>query len=96
MKALATEMTTNFAARLAPLGLQVHELTGDTSLSRKKMAETQVCIVHHIVCKNFNNSASYYAIIPSVFHTISNLDGSFNTRKMGRCDEEDFRFCADR
>ncbi|KAK6035474.1 hypothetical protein COOONC_27021, partial [Cooperia oncophora] len=40
MKALATEMTTSFGKRLAPLGLQVRELTGDTTLSKKEISET--------------------------------------------------------
>lgn len=43
MKALASEMTRNFSKRLAPIGLKVRELTGDTQLTRKEIAETQVC-----------------------------------------------------
>lgn len=42
MKALATEMTENFGKRLGPIGLKVRELTGDTTLSRREIAETQV------------------------------------------------------
>ena len=42
MKALATEMTTNFSKRLARLGLKVRELTGDTQLTKKEINETQV------------------------------------------------------
>lgn len=42
MKALATEMTESFGKRLAPLGLKVRELTGDTQLSKKELSETQV------------------------------------------------------
>ncbi|VBB27123.1 unnamed protein product [Acanthocheilonema viteae] len=45
MKALATEMTINFAKRLAPLNLRVRELTGDTTLSRKEIAETQMLVL---------------------------------------------------
>ncbi|MCP9260699.1 Activating signal cointegrator 1 complex subunit 3 [Dirofilaria immitis] len=45
MKALATEMTINFAKRLAPLNLRVRELTGDTTLSRKEITETQMLIL---------------------------------------------------
>uniref|UniRef100_A0A1I7VPC0 Activating signal cointegrator 1 complex subunit 3 n=1 Tax=Loa loa TaxID=7209 RepID=A0A1I7VPC0_LOALO len=45
MKALATEMTMNFAKRLAPLNLRVRELTGDTTLSRKEIAETQMLVL---------------------------------------------------
>uniref|UniRef100_A0AAF5PWB9 U5 small nuclear ribonucleoprotein 200 kDa helicase n=1 Tax=Wuchereria bancrofti TaxID=6293 RepID=A0AAF5PWB9_WUCBA len=45
MKALATEMTMNFAKRLAPLNLHVRELTGDTTLSRKQIAETQMLVL---------------------------------------------------
>uniref|UniRef100_A0A914XKB1 Activating signal cointegrator 1 complex subunit 3 n=1 Tax=Plectus sambesii TaxID=2011161 RepID=A0A914XKB1_9BILA len=45
MKALATEMTRSFAKRLAPLGIQVRELTGDTQLSKKEIADTQMLVV---------------------------------------------------
>lgn len=45
MKALATEMTASFGKRLATIGLQVRELTGDTTLSKKEISETQVCRV---------------------------------------------------
>ncbi|KJH43141.1 Sec63 domain protein [Dictyocaulus viviparus] len=45
MKALATEMTSNFGKRLAPLGLKVRELTGDTTLSKKEIVETQMLIL---------------------------------------------------
>ncbi|OZC07839.1 Sec63 domain protein [Onchocerca flexuosa] len=45
MKALATEMTMNFAKRLAPLNLRVRELTGDTTLSRKEITETQMLVL---------------------------------------------------
>ena len=42
MKALATEMTTNFSKKLSKLGLKVRELTGDSQLSRSEISETQV------------------------------------------------------
>ncbi|XGW28221.1 hypothetical protein V3C99_008208 [Haemonchus contortus] len=45
MKALATEMTSSFGKRLAPLGLQVRELTGDTTLSKKEVSETQMLVL---------------------------------------------------
>uniref|UniRef100_A0A915PDR7 Activating signal cointegrator 1 complex subunit 3 n=1 Tax=Setaria digitata TaxID=48799 RepID=A0A915PDR7_9BILA len=45
MKALATEMTRNFAERLAPLDLRVRELTGDTTLSKKEITETQMLVL---------------------------------------------------
>ncbi|CAI4232831.1 unnamed protein product [Auanema sp. JU1783] len=45
MKALATEMTASFSQRLAPLGLTVRELTGDTQLSKKELSETQMLVV---------------------------------------------------
>ncbi|WKY06658.1 hypothetical protein Q1695_006668 [Nippostrongylus brasiliensis] len=45
MKALATEMTDSFGKRLAPLGLQVRELTGDTTLSKKEISETQMLVL---------------------------------------------------
>lgn len=44
MKALATEMTNGFGIRLEKLGLKVRELTGDTTLSRRQIAETQVTL----------------------------------------------------
>ena len=37
-------MTTNFGKRLQPLGLTVRELTGDTQLSKKEMADTQMIV----------------------------------------------------
>lgn len=52
MKALAVEMTMNFAKRLAPLDLRVRELTGDTTLSKKEITETQVKIQFHLISKN--------------------------------------------
>uniref|UniRef100_A0A183GT48 Activating signal cointegrator 1 complex subunit 3 n=1 Tax=Heligmosomoides polygyrus TaxID=6339 RepID=A0A183GT48_HELPZ len=45
MKALATEMTASFGKRLATIGLQVRELTGDTTLSKKEISETQMLIL---------------------------------------------------
>ncbi|CAI2335169.1 unnamed protein product [Caenorhabditis sp. 36 PRJEB53466] len=45
MKALATEMTESFGKRLAPLGIRVRELTGDTQLSRNELADTQMLVL---------------------------------------------------
>lgn len=45
MKALATEMTRNFATRLSRLGLEVKEWTGDTQLTKREVAETQMLVV---------------------------------------------------
>ena len=45
MKALAAEMTANFGRRLAPLGIVVKELTGDMSLTKNEIANTQVCLL---------------------------------------------------
>uniref|UniRef100_A0A1I8BS09 Activating signal cointegrator 1 complex subunit 3 n=1 Tax=Meloidogyne hapla TaxID=6305 RepID=A0A1I8BS09_MELHA len=45
MKALATEMTSNFSKRLSRLGLKTRELTGDSQLSRKEIQETQVLVL---------------------------------------------------
>ena len=42
MKALAAEMTANFANKLQPLGIVVRELTGDMQLTKKEIQETQV------------------------------------------------------
>lgn len=43
MKALAAEMVENFGKRLKPLGIAVRELTGDMSLTKTEMQQTQVC-----------------------------------------------------
>ena len=43
MKALAAEVTAAFSRRLAPLGLSVRELTGDTQLS-KELDETTMLV----------------------------------------------------
>ena len=40
MKALAAEVTAAFGRRLAPLGVSVRELTGDTQLSKRELEET--------------------------------------------------------
>jgi activating signal cointegrator complex subunit 3 len=45
MKALATEMTANFSKRLQKIGLRVKEWTGDTQLSKREIAETQMLIL---------------------------------------------------
>uniref|UniRef100_A0A914CEE6 Activating signal cointegrator 1 complex subunit 3 n=1 Tax=Acrobeloides nanus TaxID=290746 RepID=A0A914CEE6_9BILA len=45
MKALATEMTSNFAKRLDKLGLKVRELTGDTTLTKREISETSMLIL---------------------------------------------------
>lgn len=45
MKALASEMTTNFSKRLQKMGLKVKELTGDTQLTRQEIQETQMLIL---------------------------------------------------
>ncbi|ODM91249.1 Activating signal cointegrator 1 complex subunit 3 [Orchesella cincta] len=44
MKALAAEMTANFSKRLAPLGIQVRELTGDMQLSKSEIMQTQMLV----------------------------------------------------
>ena len=44
MKALAAEMADNFGKRLAPLGVQVKELTGDMQLSKAEIMQTQMLI----------------------------------------------------
>ncbi len=45
MKALVAEMVGNFSKRLEPYGVQVRELTGDISLSKAEIEETQLIIV---------------------------------------------------
>ncbi|KAI3929942.1 hypothetical protein MKW98_004096 [Papaver atlanticum] len=44
MKALAAEVTATFSHRLAPLNLNVKELTGDMQLSRSELEETQMIV----------------------------------------------------
>eukprot|EP00916_Digyalum_oweni_P004984 GHVL01008895.1.p1 GENE.GHVL01008895.1~~GHVL01008895.1.p1 ORF type:complete len:2144 (+),score=476.12 GHVL01008895.1:34-6465(+) len=44
MKALVAEQVANFSQRLEPFGLTVRELTGDISLSKSQIEETQVII----------------------------------------------------
>eukprot|EP00127_Corallochytrium_limacisporum_P006324 Clim_evm35s225 gene=Clim_evmTU35s225 len=44
MKALAAEMTENFGKRLAPLGITVKEVTGDTQLSKAEISSTQMIV----------------------------------------------------
>ena len=44
MKALAGEVTAAFSKRLSKLGLKVRELTGDMSLTKKELAETQMIV----------------------------------------------------
>lgn len=44
MKALAAEITRKIGKRLAWLGIQVRELTGDMQLTRKEIGETQIIV----------------------------------------------------
>ena len=44
MKALAAEVTAKLGSRLAWLGIQVRELTGDMQLTKKEIAATQVIV----------------------------------------------------
>ncbi|KAJ8967760.1 hypothetical protein NQ314_002643 [Rhamnusium bicolor] len=44
MKALATEMVTNFGKKLAPIGITVKECTGDMQLTKKEISETQMLV----------------------------------------------------
>lgn len=45
MKALVAEMVGNFSKRLAPYGINVRELTGDISLTKAEIEDTQLIIV---------------------------------------------------
>jgi activating signal cointegrator complex subunit 3 len=51
MKALASEVTSAFQARLAPLGIIVKELTGDTQLTKKELKETQLIVTTPEKCQ---------------------------------------------
>ncbi|WFD33124.1 RNA helicase [Malassezia sp. CBS 17886] len=44
MKALVAEQAGNFRTRLAPFGVVVNELTGDSQLTKAQIAETQVIV----------------------------------------------------
>lgn len=44
MKALAAEMTTNFSKRLSGLGIEVREFTGDMSLTKTEILNTQILV----------------------------------------------------
>ena len=44
MKALVQEMVKSFTARLAPYGMSVAELTGDSNLTRAQLSSTQVIV----------------------------------------------------
>ena len=44
MKALAAEMSAGFSKRLKPLGLTVPELTGDMSLTKSEISQTQMLV----------------------------------------------------
>jgi len=44
MKALVAEMVGNLGTRLAPYGISVRELTGDISMSRREIDETQIIV----------------------------------------------------
>lgn len=44
MKSLVQEMVNNFSQRLAPFGVVVRELSGDQSLTKKQISETQIIV----------------------------------------------------
>lgn len=44
MKALVQEVVKNFSKRLAPYGITVRELSGDSSLTRQQISETQMIV----------------------------------------------------
>lgn len=44
MKALVAEQANNFRERLAPFGMTVNELTGDSQLTKQQIAETQIIV----------------------------------------------------
>jgi pre-mRNA-splicing helicase BRR2 len=45
MKALVQEVVKNFTQRLSEYGVVVRELSGDSSLTRQQIAETQLLVV---------------------------------------------------
>ncbi|CCG83995.1 protein of unknown function [Taphrina deformans PYCC 5710] len=44
LKALVSEMVGNFSSRLASYGIQVSELTGDSQLTKRQIADTQIIV----------------------------------------------------
>ena len=72
-QALAAEMAENFGKRLAPLGIIVRELTGDMSLTKTEIMQTQV---------NFSVVEDHHQI---VFHQLV-ADVDNHPREVGRCD----------
>jgi len=44
MKALVQEVVKNFSKRLAPYGVNVRELSGDSSLTRQQICKTQMIV----------------------------------------------------
>ncbi|KIJ55099.1 hypothetical protein M422DRAFT_219656 [Sphaerobolus stellatus SS14] len=44
MKALVQEMVGNFGSRLAPFGIKVGELTGDSQMTKQQISETQIIV----------------------------------------------------
>lgn len=44
MKSLVQEMVNNFSQRLSSYGIVVRELSGDQSLTKKQISETQIIV----------------------------------------------------
>jgi len=67
MKALVQEMVRNFTERLAPYGICVAELTGDSSMTRGQLAETQVIVTTpekwDVVTRKQTDSSSFIRLV---------------------------------
>ncbi|KIY72493.1 putative RNA helicase [Cylindrobasidium torrendii FP15055 ss-10] len=66
MKALVQEMVGNFSTRLAPFGIKVGELTGDSQMTKAQIAETQIIVTtpeKYDVVTRKNTETSYFNLV---------------------------------
>ena len=70
MKALVQEMVKNFSTRLAPYGMTVAELTGDSNLTRAQLAVTQVIVTTpekwDVVTRKNTDASSFIRLVKLV------------------------------
>lgn len=84
MKALVQEQVKNFSHRLADYGVVVRELSGDSSLTRQQIAETQVLVVSIDGDIEPSTLAIWSDCILMLSLFFLNSD---NAREMGYCDK---------
>lgn len=72
MKALVQEVVKNFSHRLSEYGVVVRELSGDSSLTRQQIAETQLLVVSVLIRVSgkavFRNLTSFSSLLQSRLH----------------------------